>query len=53
MKNLLFGAVCLCLGGAAAQALPEPPPGFTPLFNGKNIENWRGGTTPITGRCWR
>jgi len=45
MRTILFGALCLCVGGVAAQALPEPPPGFTPLFNGKNTENWRGGTT--------
>ena len=30
------------LGAAAA---PEPPPGFTALFNGRDLEGWRGGDT--------
>ena len=41
----------LALLAAFAIVLPavihgaEAPPGFTPLFNGKNLEGWRGGDT--------
>jgi hypothetical protein len=36
----LFGCL-FCRAGLAA----EPPPGFEPLFNGKNLAGWRGGAT--------
>jgi hypothetical protein len=35
----------VCLGvaaGTSAQASPDPPPGFTVLFNGKDLGGWRG-----------
>jgi len=31
--------------GAAAPAQTQPPPGFTALFNGKDLAGWRGGET--------
>ncbi|MES2694798.1 MAG: DUF1080 domain-containing protein [Verrucomicrobiota bacterium] len=33
-----------CAFGALAQAA-QPPAGFTPLYNGKDLSGWRGGTT--------
>lgn len=47
MKRLLAGAVVLSLVMAAFAAAEEgklnvPPPGFTPLFNGKDLTNWKG-----------
>jgi hypothetical protein len=32
---------CLLLGSALVAADPSPPPGFTALFNGKDLENWK------------
>jgi hypothetical protein len=37
-------AAVLCLTGPAL-ALNDPPPGFTALFNGKDLADWRGGDT--------
>ena len=34
--------VVLALAAAAGAAEPRPPAGFTPLFNGKNLEGWHG-----------
>jgi len=36
-------ALTLLVTGATLSA--EPPPGFTPLFNGKDLTGWRGGDT--------
>lgn len=33
------------MAGAHAQAQPQPPAGFTPLFNGQDLTGWRGGDT--------
>ncbi len=44
MKPLLltlFSAFSL----AAIAQVPTPPGGFTPLFNGRDLTGWRGGTT--------
>jgi hypothetical protein len=35
----------LSLGSAAGLRAASPPPGFTPLFNGKDLTGWRGGDT--------
>jgi hypothetical protein len=35
------GFLCLLAAGMAA----EPPPGFVPLFNGRDLSGWRGGDT--------
>lgn len=45
MKTLLFGVLALSLGASALHAVPTPPSGFTALFNGKDLDGWRGGTT--------
>lgn len=39
---LLSAGFLLCAAGVLAQT---PPPGFTPLFNGKDLSGWRGGDT--------
>ncbi len=41
---LLAAAAALVLAGSA-RAEVKPPPGFTALFNGKDVSGWRGGTT--------
>jgi hypothetical protein len=38
----LAAGLCLTL---AVQAQPNPPAGFTALFNGKDLNGWRGGDT--------
>ncbi|HEX6961196.1 MAG TPA: DUF1080 domain-containing protein [Lacipirellula sp.] len=38
-------ALCLHLRGAASEELNHPPKGFTALFNGENLEGWKGGST--------
>lgn len=42
---VLLLALTLCGGRAAAQSADQPPTGFVALFNGKNLDGWRGGTT--------
>lgn len=39
VRQLGFLGFCL---GVAATAVAAPPPGFTPLFNGKDLAGWRG-----------
>ena len=39
--RLLLASLLLPLAATAAQ----PPAGFTPLFNGKDLKGWRGGST--------
>lgn len=46
--RLFVGAAALGLLTAAAAARPDepkPPPGFTPLFNGKDLSGWTGHVT--------
>ena len=43
LKSLLCALVLA--GGAAVASAANPPPGFTPLFNGKDLSGWRGGDT--------
>lgn len=38
-------ATLAALAPTAAQAQPQPPPGFVALFNGQNLDGWRGGDT--------
>lgn len=45
MKKLSLGAFALLLGASSLLAAPLPPPGYSALYNGKNLEGWRGGTT--------
>jgi hypothetical protein len=39
---LLFAIACIAMSAVAAG---DPPPGFTPLFNGRDLTGWRGGDT--------
>src|SRR5688500_12014418 len=39
--GLLAGLVA-CGAGAEDRPLNQPPPGFTALFNGKDLTNWQG-----------
>ena len=39
--RLLLASLLLFTAARAAQ----PPAGFTPLFNGKDLAGWRGGST--------
>ena len=39
---LLFAAIAIT---ATCGADPQPPSGFTALFNGKDLSGWRGGST--------
>lgn len=48
MMNLpaLFVSLALLIPcSLRAAATPEPPPGFNTLFNGRDLEGWRGGDT--------
>jgi len=48
MTRLLFSlcAVAVAAGANLVRAQQnDPPPGFTALFNGKDLTGWRGGTT--------
>lgn len=49
-KHLVHAAVAVCvLATAGCQtahySASNPPPGFTPLFNGTDLTGWRGGDT--------
>jgi hypothetical protein len=43
MRRVVFVplAVLLCLAPAARPGGEKPPPGFTPLFNGKDLTGWK------------
>ena len=43
-RSLIASTLAALAFTAAAQAA-QPPAGFTPLFNGKDLSGWRGGTT--------
>ncbi|MBI3417263.1 MAG: DUF1080 domain-containing protein [Verrucomicrobia bacterium] len=43
IKSLL--CVLMLASGAAVATAANPPPGFTALFNGKDLAGWRGGDT--------
>ncbi len=46
--RVCFTAVALAIAAlapAADTADPKTPAGFTPLFNGKNLDGWKGHTT--------
>jgi hypothetical protein len=45
MNKLAASLLALSLGTTLSWALPSPPKGFTELFNAKDLDNWRGGTT--------
>ena len=47
MKMNAFTVVCVALVAALVQvrAEPQPPAGFSTLFNGRDLAGWRGGTT--------
>ncbi|MBA4066988.1 MAG: DUF1080 domain-containing protein [Isosphaera sp.] len=38
----LFAACLFTTAAAAAADEPKPPPGFVPLFNGKDLSGWQG-----------
>ncbi len=40
-----FIAICTLASNAAADEANQPPKGFTALFNGKNLDGWKGGST--------
>jgi len=42
---MILVAGCKCPRGSHSAAAPKPPPGFTALFNGTNLDGWRGGDT--------
>jgi hypothetical protein len=45
---LVASVLCACCSaapGAGAATTPQPPPGFTALFNGRDLTGWRGGDT--------
>jgi hypothetical protein len=42
---ILLSFACWPVLAADAQMLNQPPAGFTALFNGRNLEGWRGGDT--------
>ncbi len=44
-SRFLSFAVVLGALAAGASALAAPPPGFTALFNGRDLSGWRGGDT--------
>ena len=41
----LFASLLAAASGLAASHAAQPPPGFTSLFNGKDLTGWRGGDT--------
>ena len=43
-RALLAMAAAFAVAGTATAEL-KPPAGFKPLFNGKDLSGWRGGTT--------
>src|SRR5687768_16337233 len=47
MPRLTFRLTTLiaCMSVAALARAAQPPRGFTPLFNGKDLTGWRGGDT--------
>jgi hypothetical protein len=40
--KVIVALVAVILTGAWVQSPPKPPPGFTALFNGKDLTGWRG-----------
>lgn len=40
-----FGLLCTAPFSRAAEAANAPPPGFTALWNGKNLEGWWGASS--------
>jgi hypothetical protein len=42
VRLLLPAALLLALPGSLVAAEPEPPKGFAPLFNGKDLTGWHG-----------
>ena len=44
-SSLRLLALAAGLGFSALAFAAQPPPGFTSLFNGKDLSGWRGGDT--------
>src|SRR5438270_7537439 len=42
MRNALLSSVLLVIAAAAPAAEPQPPKGFTALFNGRDLSGWHG-----------
>ncbi|MEK6259444.1 MAG: DUF1080 domain-containing protein [Planctomycetota bacterium] len=45
LRSAVIMLAFLCAFSGAAVAQNEPPPNFVPLFNGKDLTGWRGGST--------
>jgi len=45
MKSTALAALCFSLASVLLHAEPQPPSHFSALFNGKNLDGWRGGST--------
>jgi len=43
--KLIAIVLCLLVPVASAEEANQPPNGFTALFNGKNLDGWKGGST--------
>src|SRR4051794_32863796 len=45
VRTFLLTAWLACCGFVSVSLAAQAPNGFTPLFNGKDLTGWRGGTT--------
>src|SRR5271154_6988395 len=45
ISGIACGSVLLLAAPLHSLAADSPPPGFTALFNGKDLSGWRGGST--------
>jgi hypothetical protein len=43
VRCLILTCLAAALSTGVLRAQSQPPPGFTPLFNGKDLAGWRGG----------
>ncbi len=45
MNRCLLAVLLFATAASTSNANPTPPAGYTALFNGKDLDGWRGGTT--------